>query len=76
MIVQIPPYPPIGIQNGSNKTFALLNTPNPSTTLELWLNGDLLKQGTDYSVSGDTFTYVSYAPVVADTQLVAYSYIL
>lgn len=52
---------PIGSINSSNVTFTLADTPNPSTTLELTLNGQELSLTEDYTLSGDTITML-YAP--------------
>src|SRR5262249_34979799 len=43
---------PSGSINSSNTAFTLSNSPNPSGSLELYLNGQLLTSGTDYTLSG------------------------
>lgn len=57
---------PGGTINGSNLTFTLANAPNPSASLQLYQNGVLLEQNTDYRLSGSTITFVS-AAVAPDT---------
>lgn len=48
---------PGGPVNGSNTSFTLAAAPSPATSLELFRNGILTKQGADYSVSGTTVTF-------------------
>ena len=49
---------PTGAFNGINVTYTLAETPNPATSLRLFLNGQLLKAGAgnDYTLSGYTIT--------------------
>lgn len=47
---------PSGTINGVNDTFTLAGTPNPSSSLTLTLNGQVLIQGSDYTLSGFTIT--------------------
>ncbi len=44
----------VGIINGSNATFTIAFAPSPAASLDLYLNGLLMKQGTDYTVTGMT----------------------
>lgn len=64
---------PSGTLNGVNTVFTLANTPNPQTSLKLYLNG--LRQqvgaGNDYTLSGATITF-SVAPVATDVILADY----
>lgn len=53
---------PVGSINGSNTTFTLAGTPNPTTSLELTLGGGELSVTEDYTLSGDTITML-FAPV-------------
>ncbi len=64
---------PSGAINGSNTAFSLAQTPSPSASLELYLNGDLLKPGTDYTLSGSSITMTS-APTTGDILLAFYRY--
>ncbi len=50
---------PTGAINGSNVTFTLASAPSPTSSLEVYLNGQKLKLTTDYSVSGVTITMVT-----------------
>jgi hypothetical protein len=57
---------PSGVLNGSNVTFTLAQTPNPSSSLILSNNGQVLTGGgVDYILSGSTITMVN-APVDTD----------
>jgi len=50
---------PSGSCNGSNQTFTLANTPNPSTSLLLRYNGQIVEPGgADYTLSSATITTV------------------
>ena len=54
---------PTGTIDGSNKTFTLAHTPNPSNYVDLFLNGQKLAPGgTDYTISGATLTLVTAPP--------------
>jgi hypothetical protein len=57
---------PTGAINGTNTTFAIANTPQVSS-LELYLNGQLLEPGTgnDYTISGTAVTML-FPPVTSD----------
>jgi hypothetical protein len=48
-----------GTIDGVNATFTLSHAPSPSSSLQLYLNGILQRQGTDYELSGATITYVT-----------------
>lgn len=67
---------PTGTMNGSNQTFTLAYTPNPASSLSLYLNGELMRQGTgkDYTISGSTITYLTAKPDTAknDTHVAFY----
>jgi len=65
---------PSGTINGTNKVFTLANTPNPTGSLIVELNGSIqVAGGNDYTLSGNTVTFVS-APVNGSTLLVWYRY--
>ena len=54
---------PTGTVNGSNTAFTLANTPNPLTSLKVFVNGMLMKAGgEDYTLVGDTITFVTAPP--------------
>ncbi len=50
---------PVGNIDGVNTTFTILYTPNPSSSLQLTLQGQLQIQGTEYTLSESTITMVS-----------------
>jgi hypothetical protein len=65
---------PSGTINGTNLSFTLANTPAPMSSLKLYKNGVLLAQGSDYTTSGSTITFVTAgaAPQSGDTLVAAY----
>lgn len=66
---------PAGSIDGSNATFTLANAPSPSTSLAVYRNGLLLKQGTDYTRSGSTLTFQpGTIPQVGDGLVASYRY--
>lgn len=56
---------PAGTIDGSNVTFTLAQVPNPTASLLLHYNGQMLFEGDDYSLSGQTITLSS--PFVPST---------
>jgi hypothetical protein len=66
---------PSGAINGFNNSFTLAFTPSPSSSLQLHLNGLLMDQGPDYTVSGSAITFVPAAlPQAGDLLLASYRY--
>ena len=64
---------PTGTMNGTNTVFSLTNAPAPPGSLEIFRNGLLLKQGNDYTLSGNSITFLSGAvPQAADSLLASY----
>jgi uncharacterized protein YoxC len=65
---------PSGTINGTNLTFTLAATPNPTASLTLFKNGVLLTQGADYVLSGATVTFANttVAPQVGDSLTASY----
>jgi hypothetical protein len=64
---------PAGTIDGINATFTLANTPNPSTSVELFRNGLLMRQPGDFSVTGDTIVFVPGAiPQLSDMLVASY----
>lgn len=63
---------PTGAMDGVNVTFTLSNTPRPGTD-ELKLNGLVQERGAgnDYTISGDTITYL-IAPLATDKLRASY----
>jgi len=64
---------PAGSIDGSNTAFTITNTPNPASSLLLWLNGVYQTQDVDYTLSGETITFTS-APssLLSGTPFVAF----
>jgi hypothetical protein len=52
---------PAGAVNGVNNVFNLAQTPNPAGSLIVFRNGIRLQSGADYTVSGNTITFVAGA---------------
>lgn len=55
---------PSGTINGSNAAFTLAHSPSPAASLILEMNGQILTQGVEYTLSGATITF-STAPDAA-----------
>lgn len=64
---------PAGVIDGVNKTFTLAHSPSPAISLELFNNGLLQHAGGDYTLSGNTITFV-VAPSIGTTLLAWYRY--
>lgn len=57
----------LGEKDGANKSFSLPDLPTDPSSFMLWLNGQLLTQGFDYSISGFTLSFLgSLAPASTD----------
>lgn len=50
---------PTGTINGTNLIFTLANSPSPVTALLVILNGLILTLSGDYTLSGNTITFIS-----------------
>ena len=64
---------PAGAVDGANVTYTLANTPNPATSLHVYLNGLRQKLTTHYTLAGLTITMTT-APVALDVLQVDYRY--
>lgn len=67
---------PNGVINGTNKNFALKNTPSPASSLILVLtgtNGKVLVQGVDYTLTGNKIM-TKVAPVHGQSLLAWYRF--
>lgn len=53
---------PSGTVNGVNTVFVLANTPNPTASLKVFLNGQKMKLGEDYTFNGRTITFLTAPP--------------
>jgi hypothetical protein len=60
---------PGGSINGTNLIFTLANAPNPALSLKLYKNGVLLQENGDFTLSGNTITFINSAvtPQSGDT---------
>lgn len=66
---------PSGTINGTNQTFTLANTPSPAISLELYLNGLLMSQGVDYTLSANTISFLTAStPQTGDILTASYRY--
>ncbi len=64
---------PLGTVDGANATFTLGAAPNPAASLKLFRNGLLQKQGLDYTLTGNTITFLGNAiPQPGDVLLADY----
>jgi hypothetical protein len=50
---------PFGTIDGNNTAFSLSNSPNPSTSLMIFINGVLQTNGADYSLASNRITFAS-----------------
>ena len=64
---------PSGAIDGANALFTIANSPSSASTVMLWLNGQLLTQGSDYAVSSSTVTFLSDPPRSGDVLLAMYT---
>lgn len=62
---------PSGTVNGSNTSFTLVNAPSPAASLDLYLNGLLMKQGTDYTLSGNGIAFLTASTPQSGDLLIA-----
>lgn len=63
---------PGGAVNGTNTAFTLQFSPNPAISLQLYKNGLLLEQQTDYTVNGTAVTFAPSTVPQAGDILAAY----
>jgi hypothetical protein len=67
---------PSGTVNGTNATFTIVNTPSPTTSLKLWVDGVLMTRTTHYTLSSTTITFVSsFKPITGQNIFTAYRYV-
>jgi hypothetical protein len=64
---------PSGTINGSNTAFTVVNAPNPSTSIRIYVNGVRLRPTTDYTISGTSLTMV-WVPQTGDWLYADYRY--
>lgn len=66
---------PTGSINGANTGFSLANSPSPPGSLDLYLNGLLMRQGGDYTLSNNIVTFLTAStPQSGDTLLASYRF--
>jgi hypothetical protein len=66
---------PMGIQNGTNASFTLVNTPNPANSLHVFRNGSRLSVSGDYLLSGSVITFIgTQIPNPGDALVADYRY--
>jgi hypothetical protein len=65
---------PGGTIDGVNATFTLAHTPSPAAGLQLFLNGQELTQGTDYTLTGATITFTGQKVLPGDVLAAWYQY--
>lgn len=63
---------PSGTINGSNTSFSLANTPGSNSSVQVHLDGVLLVQGTDYTISSATISMTT-APALGQSLYVVYA---
>jgi hypothetical protein len=64
---------PSGIVDGSNTTFTLSQTPNPTASLAMYRNGIMQKVTQDFSISGGSVAFVTAnTPQPGDTLVASY----
>jgi hypothetical protein len=64
---------PAGLINGVNTVYTLSHVPNPGNSLMVWINGQYMKQGVDYMLSGNIITFVTPLSALLDgTPFVAF----
>ena len=66
---------PSGTVNGVNDTFTLTQSPSPTVSLKLYVDGVLMEQSTHYTLSGATITFVTaFIPISGQTIFASYKY--
>ena len=66
---------PLGAINGVNLVFTLAFAPSPASSLLLFRNGVLMRQGADYAVTGNTATFfLNSVPMTGDLLVASYRY--
>ena len=63
---------PAGAINGVNSQFTLVSAPSPASSLELYRNGLVMRQGADYQITGNAITFFLASVPQSGDLLVAY----
>lgn len=64
---------PTGAIDGNNTAFTIASTPSDPSTVMLWLNGQLLTPGSDFTVAGKNITFLCDPPRTDDVLLSMYT---
>jgi hypothetical protein len=66
---------PAGVINGVNAVFTLASAPSPAGSLQLFLNGLLMRQGADYQISTNIITFfLASVPQTGDLLVSSYRF--
>jgi hypothetical protein len=66
---------PAGVINGANAVFTLASAPSPAGSLQLYLNGLLMRQGADYQITTNTITFfLASIPQTGDLLVSSYRF--
>jgi len=66
---------PAGAVNGSNTVFTLATAPSPASSLQLYRNGLLMRQGVDYQIATNTITFfIGSVPQSGDLLVASYRF--
>jgi len=66
---------PVGLVNGLNAAFTLGEVPSPASSLTLYRNGLLMRQGVDYQITGSTITFFLLSvPLTGDLLMASYRF--
>ena len=63
---------PQGTVNGSNLNFTVSVSPSPASSLRLYKNGILMKQGVDYTLSGSSIAFANTATPQQGDSVIAF----
>lgn len=66
---------PAGTLDGVNTTFTLSQTPNPPTSLLLFINGLRQHSGVDFTLAGNTITLTGFVPTVGQNIVASYRFV-
>jgi hypothetical protein len=65
---------PSGVMDGTNSVFTVVRPPNPTASLVLYLNQGFAVPSGDYTLDGDTITFITLIPKSTDTLRAFYRY--
>jgi hypothetical protein len=67
----VDPVAPTGTINGTNKVFTITDEPNPTSSLKVYLDGQLQQVTGDYTLTNTTITFIN-APLTDTILLIEY----